>query len=56
MIQTQIEHLVAVALYILSRNPVFALEMIQTKEGGGHSDVPNRRRNPVFALEMIQTY
>ena len=36
------------------RNPVFALEMIQTWRGpGGRGNVWSR--NPVFALEMIQT-
>ena len=38
------------------RNPVFALEMIQTVPG---EPVPipgtEKCRNPVFALEMIQT-
>ena len=40
----------------LSRNPVFALEMIQTKERENHENYTTQKcRNPVFALEMIQT-
>jgi len=37
-----------------SRNPVFALEMIQTYRSAG-DEKKSSRRNPVFALEMIQT-
>ena len=38
------------------RNPVFALEMIQTLELLGYYYGPEAgSRNPVFALEMIQT-
>jgi len=37
------------------RNPVFALEMIQTLENFGVVLHHNLSRNPVFALEMIQT-
>jgi len=38
-----------------SRNPVFALEMIQTQMDVAKSQALDLRRNPVFALEMIQT-
>jgi len=40
----------------MSRNPVFALEMIQTL-GAIEKSKNNKEqgRNPVFALEMIQT-
>jgi len=38
------------------RNPVFALEMIQTFHGfSGRCIMIQFSRNPVFALEMIQT-
>ena len=41
----------------ISRNPVFALEMIQTLMGsGGCMKCVTSGRNPVFALEMIQTF
>jgi len=40
---------------MISRNPVFALEMIQTWPMVGYSILMIQRRNPVFALEMIQT-
>ena len=40
----------------ISRNPVLALEMIQTVSWHTVSKEQARmRRNPVFALEMIQT-
>ena len=38
-----------------SRNPVFALEMIQTVQTRDRRASGLFRRNPVFALEMIQT-
>ncbi len=38
------------------RNPVFALEMIQTNGGkASQANATTKGRNPVFALEMIQT-
>ena len=37
------------------RNPVFALEMIQTGNMYGFLIFIRECRNPVFALEMIQT-
>ena len=40
----------------MSRNPVFALEMIQTDDSNAMFLILQTRRNPVFALEMIQTY
>ena len=40
---------------ITRRNPVFALEMIQTLEQFKHGTGKPVGRNPVFALEMIQT-
>jgi len=40
-----------------SRNPVFALEMIQTFIANVNTcEEKKLRRNPVFALEMIQTH
>ena len=42
---------------VKSRNPVFALEMIQTLNNMSAGDyTASYRRNPVFALEMIQTW
>ena len=39
------------------RNPVFALEMIQTRRAGAACAILTWvSRNPVFALEMIQTF
>ena len=38
-----------------SRNPVFALEMIQTVTPVVPPSSVQQCRNPVFALEMIQT-
>ena len=37
------------------RNPVFALEMIQTPNHERSMCWLSKSRNPVFALEMIQT-
>ena len=38
------------------RNPVFALEMIQTWSSQPRRPSAANSRNPVFALEMIQTF
>jgi len=41
---------------MFSRNPVFALEMIQTEPRHSYHSMVCLSRNPVFALEMIQTH